>query len=48
MVLIRVTDPNARICRKSRKLPMDMVGFGLAAVLDFNLVTITSARSISA
>lgn len=43
MILIRVTDPNARICRKSRKLPKDMIGFGLTAVIDLNLVTSTSA-----
>ena len=39
MILISVTDPNTRICRKSRKLPVGLIGLGLAAVLDFSLVT---------
>lgn len=43
MVLISVTDPNARIFWKGRKLLVDVIRFGLAAVLDFNLVTSISA-----
>ena len=39
MVLISVTDPNAGICRKSHKFLVDMIGLGLTAILDFNLVT---------
>lgn len=43
MILISVTDPNARICWKSRKLLVDVIRFGLAPVLDFNLVPSISA-----
>ena len=43
MILISVADPNARICRKCRKLLVDVIRFGLAAVLNFNLATGMSA-----
>ena len=38
MILISVANPDARSCRKSRKLLVDVIRFGLAAVLNFNLV----------
>ena len=43
VILISVADPDARICRKCRKLLVEVIRFGLAAVLNFNLVTSISA-----